>query len=321
MERNAQHALIYVLVDPRDGEIRYVGWTTQTLTQRYKSHLAYKSRAHRSKWIQALLRQGLRPIIRLIQMVPVGDGPNAEIYWIKFHRDLGCRLVNLTEGGEGAPGHLPTEETRARMRAAHRGRKHSPETIAKLRLAKSNQSVETRAKIGEANRRRAVSTETRAKISAAARQRTYSPETRAKLSAAGQGRAVSAEARAKIGAANSGRVKSPEARAKISAANRGRIPSPETCAKISAANRGRTMPPAVRAKLAVVNLGRAVSAETRAKISAANRGHTGGSHGPVSMETRAKIAAANYGRKASAETRTKMSAAQKERYRKERQNG
>ena len=91
MERRP-HALIYVLVDPRDGEIRYIGWTTQTLAKRYKSHLAYKGQAHRSKWVQALLQQGLGPIIRLIQAVPVENGPAAEIYWIKFHRDLGCRL-------------------------------------------------------------------------------------------------------------------------------------------------------------------------------------------------------------------------------------
>ena len=81
-------------------------------------------------------------------------------------------------------------------------------------------SLEGRAKIAAANRRRKFSTEARARLRAAHLGHKHTPETRAKMSAALQGRKFS-----------------PEHCAKLSAAKRGKKLSPETCAKISAAKR------------------------------------------------------------------------------------
>lgn len=198
MESEARQALIYVLVDPRDGEIRYVGWTTQTLAKRYKSHLAYKSRAYRSKWIQLLVRQGTRPIMRLIQAVPAKDGPRAEIYWIRFHRELGCRLVNLTNGGDGAPGHTVSAATRAKMSAAHRGQKPTDATRAKLRVAARDRTADHRAKIGAANAGRTWSAASRGKISAYRSGRAATSATRKKLSDAGRRRKLTIAERQKV---------------------------------------------------------------------------------------------------------------------------
>lgn len=62
------------------------------------------------------------------------DSLNAEKYWIKYFRsnikDFG---YNLTEGGEGCSGRVVSEATRQKMREKAIGRKHSPETIEKLR--------------------------------------------------------------------------------------------------------------------------------------------------------------------------------------------
>jgi hypothetical protein len=135
----------------------------------------------------------------------------------------GC-LRNFTDGGDGASGCSPSAETRAKLSAAVsaalKGRTFSAEHRANLSAAKSNQSPETRARIGAASKGRKPSPETRAKISAAVsaalKGRKPSPETRAKLSAAKSNQ--SPETRAKIGAAGKGRIFSPEARAKISAA-------------------------------------------------------------------------------------------------------
>ena len=198
MDGSKRQALIYALVDPRDGDIRYVGWTSQTLAQRYKSHLAYKSRAHRSKWIRALKRDGPRPIMRLLHAVPLADGPRAEIYWIQFHRDLGCRLVNLTEGGDGAPGVKPSAETRAKMHAAHLGKQPTDETRRKLQTSARNRTAEHRQKIGAANAERSWSDESRAKISAYRSGRETSAATRKKLSDAGRRRKLTDAEREKI---------------------------------------------------------------------------------------------------------------------------
>ena len=126
-------------------------------------------------------------------------------------------LVNLTDGGQGSPGHKHTDESKAKISAANKG-KTAP------------------------NKGIPMSQEQRAKISAAGKGKTLSPETRAKLSASGKGNTNV-----------SGYIHSPEARAKMSAANKGKTTSPETSAKISAAGKGRTHSPETRAKLSAAN--------------------------------------------------------------------
>lgn len=46
-----------------------------------------------------------------------------------------------------------TEEEKEKQRIAHTGRKHTPETLEKLKAAKANMSVETKAKMSEARKR------------------------------------------------------------------------------------------------------------------------------------------------------------------------
>lgn len=71
---------IYVLIDPRTNEIKYVGRTTQKPERRLYQHI-YKSkkRSHaRAKWIRELAREGLRPLMRVIEVVPYEDGHDKE---------------------------------------------------------------------------------------------------------------------------------------------------------------------------------------------------------------------------------------------------
>lgn len=81
--------------------------------------------------------------------------------------------------------------------------------------------------------------ETRAKISAAARGRKLSPEACANMSMAAMGRVNTPESRAKMSAAHLGVPRTPETRAKISAGLKGRRVSPETRAKISSSLKNR----------------------------------------------------------------------------------
>ena len=162
-------------------------------------------------------------------------------------RNKGGPLVNLTDGGDGTSGNIKPREAVERTAAAHRGKKRSLETRAKLAAARRSwttseahlakffagsrkpKSATHRARIGDAQRgqkRGPLSPETRAKLSASSAWRgkrmNYSPTHRANLSAA-------------VAAANrrrAGTPRSPAAIAKTAAANRGRKPSPETCEKI-----------------------------------------------------------------------------------------
>ena len=134
---------------------------------------------------------------------------------------------------------------RANITAGLMGHAVSPETRAKLSLAKTGQkrpprSAEWCAKLSAAQKGRKgrpLSSWHREKFVAAGnksrRGRPLSVEHRAKLSAAHSGKTISKEHLAKLIAANTGRSVSAATRLKISAANRQR--SPEMLARIAAA--------------------------------------------------------------------------------------
>lgn len=121
-----------------------------------------------------------------------------------------------------------------------KGQKNSPETIAKMRIAKAN----------------------------------VSPETRARLRAAGLGHFVSEKTLAALRAANLGRHPSAETRVKMSIAQQGRHPSAETIAKRAASRKGYSHSAETRNKLRDAWTRRGpVSEKTRAKLRAiAKRG-------------------------------------------------
>lgn len=108
------------------------------------------------------------------------EAKNLEIELISKYgrKDLGTGILrNLTDGGEGSPGRLAsdetkqklkearakqitTEETREKMRQAHTGRKHSEETRKKMSLSSSGRknSFETIQRIREARKKQVIVT-------------------------------------------------------------------------------------------------------------------------------------------------------------------
>lgn len=159
--------VVYGLIDPRTpsrlSSVRYVG-KTERPESRVARHVV-QARAgshHRANWIRALLAEGLRPALLVLEVVPDGASLElAEIRWIERLRTTND-LVNGTAGGTGGStrpgppwnkglrtgpqsaahraaigaggrgkhGHRPSAETRAKLSAARRGRPHSPEHVA-----------------------------------------------------------------------------------------------------------------------------------------------------------------------------------------------
>lgn len=163
---------IYGLFDPETGALRYIGQTLR-LRERYENHCNEKTNTHRSHWIQALRRKGLRPIPCVLEWLPDGSGwADVERAWIAAARAAGCRLVNGTDGGDGVNG-MP-EESRRRIRETWIGRKHTNET--KLLIgAKSKgrrHSQESRDRMRDLMTGREFTPEWREKISAGLRKLT-----------------------------------------------------------------------------------------------------------------------------------------------------
>jgi len=236
--------VIYGLTDPRTDQVRYIGWT-QTPQQRLRAHIseAKRQRSHKARWIASLLKIGLSPGLFAIAEVD-GGWAEAERFWIAFYQAFGCPLTNMADGGEGAPGHMLSAESRKKISRAGMGRHPSAETCARLSAANKGRNLtpEHKEKISMATRGRArckPSTETRAKMAAAHKGRKSSLETRAKMSAYQRGskRAPrSDEAKQKAADANRGRKRSVKSREKMSEWQRGRKLTPEHRAKLSASH-------------------------------------------------------------------------------------
>jgi len=73
----------------------------------------------------------------ILEECAVADLNDREIVWIKekgsYHNGY-----NLTTGGDGTCGLLVSDETRKKMSAAHRGQKHSEQTIRRIRAGHLN---------------------------------------------------------------------------------------------------------------------------------------------------------------------------------------
>lgn len=94
--------VIYALTDPRTGDIRYVGYSSQ-LSRRFCAHLQDARKGlltHKAKWIASLLREGLRPGLEVLEESPV-SAPQQEKIWIAALRSKGFNLTNDTDGGDG----------------------------------------------------------------------------------------------------------------------------------------------------------------------------------------------------------------------------
>lgn len=96
--------IVYALAPVSDPEdIRYVGQTTQTLRRRLIDHKDGKNGPYTFNWIKKVCSSG--DDVTIIELERHQEfKPEREKYWIKKYRELGYRLTNLTEGGEGAPG-------------------------------------------------------------------------------------------------------------------------------------------------------------------------------------------------------------------------
>jgi group I intron endonuclease len=120
--------------------IVYVGYTTQSIERRWTMHRCHAKKGYKYILYNAMRKYGIQDFsIELIADYALPDDYVASVcepFWI---RTLGthksCGGYNMTYGGDLPPsnkGRKHSPETRARVAAARRGKSHSPETRAKI---------------------------------------------------------------------------------------------------------------------------------------------------------------------------------------------
>ncbi len=151
---------IYVLIDPRTEQVRYVGYSNNP-QKRLRDHLAERGVTRKKQWIRSLRREGLLPLLQVVDSALASAIARREIEWIALYKAQGANLVNGTEGGDGLGTYKHTKEQHAKIGAANRGKKRS---------------AETRRRISEVQIGSQLTLERRIRMSAERKGREFTPE-------------------------------------------------------------------------------------------------------------------------------------------------
>ena len=106
---------IYTLTDPRTNIVRYVGKTVKPLNLRLSEHFNDRDGNKKSQWIRGLKKNGLKPIVDILDIVNDEDWRSEEMFYISYFRFLGLPLLNMTDGGDGNNGGKRSEEFKKQL--------------------------------------------------------------------------------------------------------------------------------------------------------------------------------------------------------------
>lgn len=130
---------IYILIDPNNNEVRYVGRSVNP-KKRFRRHLKEArdgTRSHKKAWIRSLLMKEQKPLLKVVECVPPElKWEPREQYWIVHYRRNGANLTNMTQGGDGSIGRIPWNKgskgiMKANSGSFKPGERSSPDTEIK----------------------------------------------------------------------------------------------------------------------------------------------------------------------------------------------
>lgn len=128
--------LIYKIINQCTNKV-YVGQTTQTLEQRFATHIKMAIRKTNRRLYDSMNHYGYENFKPEVIEECVDELLNErEIYWIKYYDSTDPNKgYNMTEGGGGGNTwklNTHKEETLAKLSAAHKGQKRSVQAIANM---------------------------------------------------------------------------------------------------------------------------------------------------------------------------------------------
>lgn len=101
-----EKTFIYTLSDPITKEVRYVGKSDNPKKRLYEHICSCKRiKNHKNNWINSLLKKDQKPILEIIDEVPLEYWQIYESQWISKLKELGFNLTNDTRGGNGLTKH------------------------------------------------------------------------------------------------------------------------------------------------------------------------------------------------------------------------
>ncbi len=140
---------LYFLADKNDpSNIRYIGQTRNTLEYRLSQHKRESKNTYKNNWIKSIGKNNL--IICLIEenILSSDDINIKERKLIKEYKELGYKLTNTTDGGEGWKDMKFTDKHKYNISLNHSdtsgeknpmyGKKHAKETLIKMSDAKKD---------------------------------------------------------------------------------------------------------------------------------------------------------------------------------------
>ena len=240
-------AICYLITNEANAK-RYVGVTQKSLATRWREHLS--DAQHGSSFmLHCAIRKHGEDAFTIRTLASASTWSEAAALERKFITELGTHIAdgrgyNMTTGGDGAPGHKHTAETLALLRKA----KSSPEHIKALKERTAARRAANRPAL---EARRAAEKEAKA-----------------------QARAIRLELAARRAADRETRRAAREASGKKRLYTHRRTFSAAACAAVSARMKGRRPPEACFEAQRLAMRTYKHSAETRARMSAGQKGKT-----------------------------------------------
>lgn len=100
---------IYALAEPTTGEVRYIGKSNTPIVRLERGHMYQTARNnHKMNWISSLRKNGLKPVLKILEVCPVEQWEARERHYIETYRKTTPHLLNIASGGVSSdmPDHL-----------------------------------------------------------------------------------------------------------------------------------------------------------------------------------------------------------------------